>query len=725
MLPVGIHLTRPSIEKSIIVPQRRALSAAATAAVSLGEERVIRLGVTKHWWRDPNKPVIDELEDDTKARNVVTKPLHAGTMLYGKKCTRLDYEGNGVVPVYSRVCKHLYTPKHPRVLPGDTVDLSIERKVEFWDRKTSPRYSLAVQTGVKPSELRVAEVPCKHFAEGCGGCRILPLKYEEQVKRKVRFLSQLCPTQPLEFHKSTSELGFRTLSVDTIFNEAKTTPGAVAPEVQFGLAKFDTEEHMSIDECPLLTPLAARVRRIAMSKIRGALLDTKGPRHHRLSAFSPRNGLGLLRALWVRVDDSDKQAIVGLEVSPGYSKQSLKRLRLLAGEIMKECGDATVGVVKIERYQYDGVEEENEDQQQQQQPRIYEGDVSLVGDGSLPIHIEGFDHPYMIEASGYYPNHNGLSSVLLNTVLKECETDDLIVDLYASRTHGLYTGLLVAIGNPKVNCVLDSTVEEGNHTIVSSIGEEDAQFTEVADLVTEDGINGLRIEDEIQTLLLTPPAGEGISEFVRNWIEQVQPERLVYHNTSFRSATADIRALTHSREDGLSYKVVKLVGFDTTPHTMECSLVVVLQRDFDAAKARESEEKRRLSNDSSRDYMGIDEANEDIDICSDDEFDVDKLVAQYSGTGVSGKDGIYTHEGEEEEEKVEEWKFPEKDQDVAPPIKREEQRLPPVEEGVPRPRGIDEESDGTVQKRWKHGEQKEKEGDPSVHRRNKNKRWSH
>ncbi|KAF4652681.1 hypothetical protein FOZ61_009479 [Perkinsus olseni] len=668
--------------------------------------------------------VIDELEDDTKERNIVTKPLHAGTMLYGKKCTRLDYEGNGVVPVYSRVCKYLYTPKHPRVLPGDTVDLSVERKVDFWDRRTSPRYALTVQSGVKPSGLRVPEIPCKHFDEGCGGCKILPLKYDEQVRRKIRFLSQLCPTQPLEFHKSTSELGFRTLSVDVVFNEPKTTPGGVSPDVQFGAVKFDTEQNMAIADCALLTPLAAKVRRIAMDKIEEAVRDTRGPRQNRITVYSARNGSGILRRLWVRVNDTDTQAIVGLEVSPGVSGECMRKLVGLARSMKDICGDLLVGVVKIERFQYSGVEDDD------LPSRPHTGDVPLVGDGSLAIAIEGFDNPYMLQTSGHFPTHAGLTSVLLNTIVGMCETDAHIVDLYASRTHGLFTGLLVAIGNPNVTCVVDSSMIEGNHTIASSFDDEDANFIEVSSLATEEGLKEMSIEGPVHTVLLTPLPEEGVSPWVRKWVDEVEPERIVYYNASFKSATADVKDLAKSTRDGLSYEVVELKGFDTKPHTMECSVVLVMQRKFDPLEARRAEERRQRSNDSSRDYLGIDEDKEEIDLSSedDDEFDVEKLVAQYSGGVQAGKDGIFDHHTDRDhprEDGPEEWTLPPKDAEQAPPVNDDHhQPSPGFDVDTPLPSG-EEESEGSVEKRWQRGDQDRKEGGTRVHRRNKNKRWSH
>lgn len=49
----------------------------------------------------------------------------------------------------------------------------------------SPRFLsthlLLRQSGVKTSDLRVTDIPCEHFVEGCSGCKILPLQYNEQV----------------------------------------------------------------------------------------------------------------------------------------------------------------------------------------------------------------------------------------------------------------------------------------------------------------------------------------------------------------------------------------------------------------------------------------------------------------------------------------------------------------------------------------------------------------
>ncbi|KAF4729350.1 hypothetical protein FOZ62_021275, partial [Perkinsus olseni] len=127
----------------------------------------------------------------------------------------------------------------------------------------------------------------------------------------------------------------------------------------------------------------------------------------------------------------------------------MRKLVGLARSIKDICGELLVGVVKIERFQYSGVEDDD------LPSRPYTGDVPLVGDGSLAIAIGGFDKyldsleissdavlvsPYMLQTSGHFPTHAGLTSLLLNTIVGMCETDALIVDLYASRTHGLFTG---------------------------------------------------------------------------------------------------------------------------------------------------------------------------------------------------------------------------------------------------------------------------------------------
>ncbi|KAF4715245.1 hypothetical protein FOZ63_023444, partial [Perkinsus olseni] len=112
----------------------------------------------------------------------------------------------------------------------------------------------------------------------------------------------------------------------------------------------------------------------------------------------------------------------------------MRKLVGLARSIKDICGELLVGVVKIERFQYSGVEDDD------LPSRPYTGDVPLVGDGSLAIAIGGFDNPYMLQTSGHFPTHAGLTSLLLNTIVGMCETDALIVDLYASRTHGLFTG---------------------------------------------------------------------------------------------------------------------------------------------------------------------------------------------------------------------------------------------------------------------------------------------
>src|SRR3954470_18890302 len=82
----------------------------------------------------------------------------------------LAYGGNGV----ARLNGFVVFVK--RGLPGDTVRATVT--------KVKRGFAEATTTAVLvPSPERI-DAPCKHYYEGCGGCRFQDLRYESQVAAK-------------------------------------------------------------------------------------------------------------------------------------------------------------------------------------------------------------------------------------------------------------------------------------------------------------------------------------------------------------------------------------------------------------------------------------------------------------------------------------------------------------------------------------------------------------
>src|SRR3954465_4433048 len=82
----------------------------------------------------------------------------------------LAYGGNGV----ARLNGFVVFVK--RGLPGDTVRATVTKVKRGFAEATATEVLV-------PSPERI-DAPCKHYYEGCGGCRFQDLRYESQVTAK-------------------------------------------------------------------------------------------------------------------------------------------------------------------------------------------------------------------------------------------------------------------------------------------------------------------------------------------------------------------------------------------------------------------------------------------------------------------------------------------------------------------------------------------------------------
>jgi 23S rRNA (uracil1939-C5)-methyltransferase len=205
----------------------------------------------------------------------------------------LAYGGNGVARLNG------FVVFVRRALPGDTVRATVT--------KVKRRFAEATATEVILPSPQRTDAPCKHYYEGCGGCRFQDLRYEAQVSAKeaqvgdaLRRIGGIAepPLEPIlpaeeQFHyRNKLEYSFTT-----------TQRGAALGFHRAG--RWD--EVIEVDRCWITSDLG--------NGIRDAVRDWA--QEEGLPPYDQEAQRGYLRHLVVREGRNTGQALVQLVTAPG------------------------------------------------------------------------------------------------------------------------------------------------------------------------------------------------------------------------------------------------------------------------------------------------------------------------------------------------------------------------------------------------------------------------
>ncbi len=204
----------------------------------------------------------------------------------------LAYGGNGVARLDG------FVVFVRRGLPGDTV----RARVTKVKRNHAEAVTVAV---VEPGAARV-EAPCRHYHEGCGGCRFQDLAYEVQLAAKADQVRDA-------LHRIGGLTGFElepALGANAVFHyrnklEYSFTRGPDGVALGFHRAgRWD--DVLAVEKCWLTTDLGNAIREAVAAWARG----------EGLAPFDQQAQTGFLRHLVVREGRHTGQALVTLVTAP-------------------------------------------------------------------------------------------------------------------------------------------------------------------------------------------------------------------------------------------------------------------------------------------------------------------------------------------------------------------------------------------------------------------------
>ncbi|PFH38204.1 hypothetical protein BESB_005450 [Besnoitia besnoiti] len=268
--------------------------------------------------------------------NVVNR-VQTHDVLSGLEVTGLDWEGRGVVRLLVRAWRQTFSFAFFRALPGEKLALRIDRTKAREGRKLD----VSPLGTCNPSDDERQPV-CRHFDRHCGGCGLLHLSYEAQLREKMALLvstasretvgganlrEALRPVVP-----SPNEMMYRNRS-DFLFL-LKNGP-------QLGHFRFDSPHVVDIPQCPKLMPAGRRVYKALREKLLPMIKESK-----ELTIFNRLSGVGLLKGVQIRSaadEEGVERVLLGLVCSQTLSLPPA--LSRLAEDLLEDSGPVLAGVV--------------------------------------------------------------------------------------------------------------------------------------------------------------------------------------------------------------------------------------------------------------------------------------------------------------------------------------------------------------------------------------------
>ena len=397
---------------------------------------------------------------------------------------------------------------------------------------------------MKKADIEKQQFSCPLQKQGCGGCPMLALPYEEQLRKKQKKIKRLLGN----FGKPQSIIGmenpwhYRNKAIST-FTYVK------GKQVQSGIYAQGTHWVIPVEACLLHQPVLDE----AIEAVRKAVREFKYP------VYDEDKKTGLVRHILVRHSLSEDQVLAVLvtasPVLPG-EKAFGKRVRQL-------CPKITTLVQNINDRSTSAV--------------LGYKDKVLYGKGYIQDTLCGLR--FRISGSSFYQINPVQTEILYRTAIEaaDLDKDQTVLDAYCGvGTIGLFAAsrakkvIGVERNKSAVRCAWENAKENGIQNV---------QFLcdDATDFIRKMAARGERVD----VVFMDPPRAGSTPEFLQA-VSAMRPEKIVYVSCNPETQKRDLELLIKER-----WKVKKIQGVDMFPHTEGIETVVLLDKgEMNAKKVR-------------------------------------------------------------------------------------------------------------------------------------------
>ena len=378
---------------------------------------------------------------------------------------------------------------------------------------------------MKKADTEKQQLACALQKQGCGGCPMLALPYEEQLRKKQKKIKKLLGNfgKPQPIIGMENPWHYRNKAIST-FTYVKGRPHWVIP----------------VETCLLHQPALDE----AIEAVRKAVREFKYP------VYDEDKKTGLVRHILVRHSLTEDQVLAVLvtasPVLPG-AKAFGKRVRRLCPKIttlVQNINDRSTSAVL-------GYKEK-----------------TLYGKGYIQDTLCGIR--FRISGSSFYQINPVQTEILYRTAIEAAELDknQTVLDAYCGvGTIGLSAAsrakkvIGVERNKSAVRCAWENAKENGI---------QNARFlcADATDFIRQMAARGERVD----VVFMDPPRAGSTPEFLQA-VSAMRPEKIVYVSCNPETQKRDLELLT---KKGWQVKLIQ--GVDMFPHTEGIETVVLLSK---------------------------------------------------------------------------------------------------------------------------------------------------
>lgn len=453
-----------------------------------------------------------------------SKKMTRKNEIYTVNVESVSSDGNGVAHIDGM------TVFIPHTAPGDAARVRIV--------KPSKSYAYArVEEIIAPSPARCA-VPCPHFYK-CGGCSLMHIKYEEQLKIKKEIINNAL-MRIAKTDKRVDEM----LGAEEIYryrNKMIFPIGAAKDGAPVcGFYRERSHDIVPMSDCLLGAEFNG--------KLIGAVLSYM--KKYNIPAYDEATHSGVVRRIFTRTAKVTGEIMAVISANA----DSLPHADDLIDSVKGVLGEKTNIILNINKNRGNLV--------------LGKKNIVLSGGGSITDSLLGTE--YEISPHSFFQINHAQTERLYKKALEYAapEAEDTVMDIYcgigtislfAARSAGWVIGVEIvpdAISDAKKNA--------------ESAGVKNAEFhcADAAELVPELIARGVR-----PGIVMLDPPRKGSDERTLSAICAAAPKKIVYVSCNPATLARDIAFL---RENG--YDLRQVCGVDMFPNTSYVECVVLMTK---------------------------------------------------------------------------------------------------------------------------------------------------
>lgn len=378
------------------------------------------------------------------------------------------------------------------------------------------------------------QVFCPHRQQNCGGCPLLVIPYEEQLRRKQKSITSLlgryCRPEPIV--RMDNPFHYR--------NKAISTFSAAGKSLVSGIYEAHTHHVISVKECLLQD---SRINEV-IACVLGAASEC------RLPAFQEDRGTGLLRHMVVRRGVSTGEVSVTIVTSSELFPSADRFVSL----ILRACPDVVTVVQNIN-------------------PRHTS---AVLGIKEKVLYGEGFLHDklcgstFCISTRAFYQVNPSQTERLYQTALEfaALRKTETAIDVYCG------IGTITLAAAKQADAVFG--IEINGNAVSDAKRNAALNNCSNADFVRGDAavlMKRIAGEGERADVVFLDPPREGASHDFLNALAILSPNRIVYISCEPSTLARDVSFLVEK-----GYSVCRVRPVDMFPHTEHVETVVLMSR---------------------------------------------------------------------------------------------------------------------------------------------------